>query len=95
MTNLKLNKKVIWAILNSELLSYYYGIKNESKHMAGGYFGMDIPSIESIPFKVPTEQVQKEIQLLVDKNDYEAIEKIVYELYEISSEEILIIKENL
>ena len=64
LNNFKINSKYILALLNSKLVNYYYLIKNESKHLSGGYFGFDIPSIEAIPI-VKIEDT-KPFEILVD-----------------------------
>lgn len=92
LTNIKIDREVLWAILNSELITYYYQIKNESKHLSGGYFGMDIPSIKSIPIIIPDDAICRQIKNLIRLNNIEEINNIVYKLYEISNEEIKVIR---
>lgn len=88
LTNIKFDRNVMWAILNSNLITYYYQIKNESKHMSGGYFGMDIPSIMQIPIIKPVGDTYNLLKEYAIEKNVEKINKLVYELYDISEEEI-------
>lgn len=93
LTNIKMNKEILWAILNSDLITYYYKTKNESKHLSGGYFGMDIPSIKSIPIIKPNEEETQRLFNAIRECDYDLINNIIYNIYEINEEEINSIKE--
>lgn len=93
LTNLKFDKQILWTILNSDLISYYYKIKNESKHLSGGYFGMDIPSIKNIPIIEPTEEQKNYLYKAIENEDLDEINSIIYEMYNINDEEIKQIKE--
>lgn len=93
LTNLKINKYVLWSILNSDLISYYYSIKNESKHLSGGYFGMDIPSIKSIPICKIKEDDIKKLELLGKNKDMIEINKLIYKIYGLNEDEIKIVEE--
>lgn len=92
LTNLKIERDILWAILNSNILSYYYKIKNESKHMSGGYFGMDIPSIKELPIINPSDEIKKIIKENVQENNIKELNNIIYKLYGITDEEIEIIE---
>ncbi len=85
--NNSISNEYILSILNSNLINYYYLIKNESKHQDGGYFGMDIPSLENIPF-VYNEKYTPILKKLYFETNYKEINKIVYEIYNISQSEI-------
>lgn len=93
LTNLKMNKYVLWSILNSNLISYYYSIKNESKHLSGGYFGMDIPSIKNIPISKIRDDDIKKLELLGKNKDMPEINKLVYRIYGLNEDEIKIVEE--
>lgn len=93
LTNLKMNKYVLWSILNSDLISYYYSIKNESKHLSGGYFGMDIPSIKNIPISKIRDDDIKKLELLGKNKDMIEINKLVYRIYGLNEDEIKIVEE--
>ncbi|MFW6282934.1 MAG: Eco57I restriction-modification methylase domain-containing protein [Minisyncoccales bacterium] len=101
--------KIILAIINSKLINYYYKMKFETTHMAGGYIRFDIPYLKLLPIKLPNETQAKKIKELVErimqfhkegkseqdiKNvDYE-IDEEIYKLYGITEEEKTIIEES-
>lgn len=66
LNDFKINPKYLLAVINSTLISYYYSIKNESKHLSGGYFGFDIPSIKDIPIPSIDKKIEKPFEILVD-----------------------------
>jgi len=101
--------EVILAILNSNLINYYYKMKFETTHMAGGYIRFDIPYLKLLPIRLPEEKQMERINELVDrimklsknksmqqiKNvDYEINEEI-YKLYGITDKEKEIIENSL
>ena len=86
LTNLKCDRKILWAILNSDLILYYYKTKNETKHLSGGYFGMDIPSIEEIPIKLPNKNQKIILEQYIDNYNSENINKVICDIYEIDYE---------
>lgn len=92
------------AIINSKLLNYYYVIKNESKHMNGGAFNFDTPSIKELPICKSEiyDSHLKELVLKIMEMKYECdnvdvsdlkneIDLYVYRLYNLTYDEILII----
>jgi hypothetical protein len=104
LTNFEGHQNYFLSILNSTLINFWYRSKFESTHMAGGYLRFDIPYLEQIPIpKIPETEQQPFIQL-VDKilaekkagNDTSALEReidlLVYGLYGLSEEEILIVE---
>ena len=103
----EININYILALLNSKLLSYFYRIKNETKHLKGGYFGFDIPSIKELPIPKISEEEQKPFIQKVDKiiklkkenKSTEELEKqideLVYKLYKLTPEDIEIIENKL
>ena len=94
------------ALLNSKLVDYYYRITNESKHLNGGALPFDTESVKVIPIPEVSKEKQQPIIDLVDKilaakkNDPLAntsvseakIDKLVYELYGLTEEEIAVIE---
>lgn len=102
--------EVILAIINSKLIDYYYKMKFETTHMAGGYIRYDIPYLKLLPIKIPDEKQSKRIKELVERIikfnkegrseqdiqnvDYE-INQEVYKLYGLTKEEIEIVEESL
>lgn len=98
--------EILLAIINSKLINYYYRMKFETTHMAGGYIRFDIPYLKLLPIKIPDEKQAKIIKELVNrmmklcsekseqqiKNvDYEINEEI-YKLYGITDKEKEIIE---
>jgi len=99
--------EILLAIINSKLINYYYKMKFETTHMAGGYIRFDIPYLKLLPIKIPDEKQAKKIKELVErimqfykegkseqqiKNvDYE-IDEEIYKLYGITKEEQEIIE---
>jgi site-specific DNA-methyltransferase (adenine-specific) len=94
-----INCLYLLGILNSKLLDYYYCIKNEAKHLNGGAFGFDTPSIKELPIKYDKEYEQTIIDLVdrilaAKKTDFNAdisklereIDKLVYDLYGITDQ---------
>jgi|GEM_PF-5592457 len=94
------NPLYLLGLLNSKLLDYYYRIKNEAKHLNGGAFGFDTPSIKELPIKID-KQIEDKIVSLVSKIiaikqsnsasntiDLEKqIDNLVNALYELTEEE--------
>lgn len=113
LIDLKMNPKILLALLNSKLISWWYYAKFESKHLSGGYLGFDIPSIKEIPIREMNSEKQKPLIEIVDRilsitsnSDYsdnvdkqamvkaleKRIDKIVYDLYGLTKEEVDIIE---
>jgi hypothetical protein len=61
LINLKYNAHILVSILNSSIINYWYLIKFESTHMAGGYIRFDIPYLEKIPLPEPKSSTTFEI----------------------------------
>ena len=94
------------GLLNSKLLDYYYRIKNEAKHLNGGAFGFDTPSVKELPILI-NPKYEQEVILIVKKiieikqNNISAdiielqqeLDNLVYKIYDITPEEIKIIEE--
>jgi tRNA1(Val) A37 N6-methylase TrmN6 len=98
--------EVLLAIINSKLINYYYRMKFETTHMAGGYIRFDIPYLKLLPIKLPDEKQSRNIKELVERRlnmkdenqiknlDYE-IDEEIYKLYNITKEEQKVIEDNL
>lgn len=94
--------RIILAILNSSLANYWYAKKFETTHMAGGYIRFDIPYLKQLPIPSVKKEQHQPIVEIVDrilerkrenpnadtKPLEQEIEKKVYELYGLGSEEI-------
>lgn len=60
--------KVITAILNSTLMSFYYATFYNSMSLAGGFYRMGAPQIKMLPIAVPNDKVAAEfMEKLVDE----------------------------
>lgn len=95
--------KFFLAILNSKLLHYYYGNIYKSTHIAGGYLHYLIGYLYSLPVAEPNKKEQTNIVNLVNKiletknsSEFEkldnAIDKLIYQLYDLKNDEISIIE---
>lgn len=102
----KVDKRYILGLLNSKLMSYFYAQKYFASHMQGGAFGFDTLSVGNLPIPKITKENQNladEIINLVDKildfkkankdiTELESkIDDLVYQLYSLNKDEILII----
>jgi hypothetical protein len=102
----ELNPLYLLAILNSKLINFWYVNYFENTHLSGGYIRFDIPYLKKIPVCITDESKQQAIALLVeqlinaksknpsaDTTDLETqIDRIVYELYGLTTEEIKIVE---
>ena len=96
----------ILGLLNSKYTSYYLMNKFKDKHLAGGYLAINKSTIEQLPFGVADDESQKTIidnviKILKAKGvnpsaDTSALEseidRLVYQLYGLTEEEIRIVK---
>ena len=92
------------AILNSKYLTYYFQQKFKDKHLAGGYLAINKSTIEEFPLIDIPKEKQKEMSV-ISKQIHEfkqqhlntdalekEIDKLVYELYGLTEEEIKIVE---
>jgi hypothetical protein len=103
------NLKVLCAILNSKLLSFWYRVSFNSLSMSGGY--LNINRVDEVPIPRSSEinkETKKKLACLVDKilqqkkqnpnadtKDLETqIDQLVYKLYDLTEEEIEIVEKN-
>ena len=99
----EIDKYYILGLLNSKLLDYYYCIKNESKHMNGGAFGFDTPSVKSLPIPKIDMKIKHKIVEMVKSiiaKSYacestssleEKLDFIIYSIYGLDYDEVLIV----
>jgi len=97
---------MLTAILNSKFISYYFGEKFKDKALAGGYLAINKNTIEQIPFIKPDDitgqnlySLSKQIHIIKKQNPQadtaeleSQIDQLVYQLYELTEEEIKIIE---
>ena len=74
------------AILNSKLADYY--IRNLGVTRNGGYFEYKPMFIEKLPVPFPNNRIDKKIDEILQIKNYDEIDKIVYNLYNLTEEEI-------
>ncbi len=100
------NLKFILGILNSKLTNLWFEYYYNTTKVSGNYFDLNGLQIGSIPIPVATSEDQEEIANLVDKilsdksknNTYDTsetereLDKLLYKLYGLTSEEISIVE---
>lgn len=102
------NIKVLLSILNSKFMTNFYKIYFNSLSLAGGFYRIGAPQIKQLPIPNVDAESQITLENLVDQilsakqtdpqSDTSALEaeidKIVYELYGLTDEEIKIVEES-
>ena len=105
LTSKNIPIRFILGLLNSKLLHYYFGFIGVMT--AGGAYTLKAATIESLPLAVGTKEQQEEIALKVESilnaktKDKQAavssteseIDRLVYDLYGLSEEDIKIVEE--
>lgn len=100
------NPYYILGLLNSKYTSYYLMNKFRDKHLAGGYLAINKSTIEQLPFKIAEDESQtiiinnvktilkaKSANSSADTTALEfEIDRLVYQLYGLTEEEIAIIE---
>lgn len=99
--NSKIPLETLTAILNSKLIEFYY--KSITVPKAGGYYIYKVMYLKNIPIVLPSNKIineLKELQLKIMKNPSQSscfekkINQIVYNLYNLTPDEIRIVKED-
>lgn len=92
------------AILNSKYLTYYFRNEFKHKHLAGGYLAINKSTIEQFPLVKTPKNIEKKLTklsktihsnktLLIDTKDLEQqIDNLVYKLYELTYDEVLVVE---
>ncbi len=114
----KIDNYILLALLNSNLLNFYYKHRFETTHLAGGYLRFDIPYLQELPISnnlnikitqqittfvtqilqlgkdLQTTKLENQKQQLNTKIEFcqDKINALVYELYNLTSDEIQIIE---
>ena len=100
------NLKYTLGVINSRLINWYFQLRFKNKHLEGGYISINTQILKIIPIAQPAEIFKQRIGKLVDKiltakkSDPNAdttaleteIDQLVYQLYELTAEEIKIIE---
>ena len=74
------------AMLNSKVADYY--IRNLGVTRNGGYFEYKPMFIEKLPVPFASNEIEQEIKKTLQKQKYDEIDRIVYELYNLTKDEI-------
>ena len=78
--------KFLLAVLNSPISDFYIRTLGVTRN--GGYFEYKPMFVEKIPVFYPAIEVKSAIENLVDLQNYDKINKLIYDVYELSSEEV-------
>lgn len=98
--------KALTGILNSKLMTYFYSVYFNSMSLAGGFFRIGAPQIRKLPIALPTDNVYKQLDFLVEKiqeaaknNDLDTYNNLsnnlntaIYSLYDLTPNEIAIVE---
>lgn len=95
--------KYIAALLNSKLMTFYYSMFYNSMSLAGGFFRIGAPQVKELPIALASDDVVIKVEEIVDKilssngepfdKLITEIDEIVYQIYELTDEEIYVIKQ--
>ena len=88
-----IEKKQIYllAILNSKLITYWINSEDTPIGKGGAYRHYKY-NLEKLPIIVLPTDIQDKLSNLLDTQNYEEIDKIIYELYNLTDEEISFIE---
>lgn len=95
----KINLHILVGILNSNLMTFFYGIYFKSLSMAGGFFRFGVPQIKLLPIAADKGKIYDSLTKMVDKiiDNYDEeldrqINEAIYKLYNLTPEEIALIE---
>ena len=88
-----IEKKQIYllAILNSKLITYWINSEDTPIGKGGAYRHYKY-NLEKLPIIILPTDIQDKLLNLLDSQNYEKIDKLIYELYELTEEEITFIE---
>jgi hypothetical protein len=78
------------GVLNSKLADYF--IRSLGVTRNGGYFEYKPMFIEKLPVPLSNDEVETNINKLIQIKDYQSIDRLVYEIYGLSEDEIQFIE---
>lgn len=99
--------RLLTAILNSNLMTFYYSVFFNSMSLAGGFYRIGAPQIKKLPIAMPTdestilsiEEKVSSLQVALSNSSFDeakelskAINQDIYAIYGITKEEIAIIE---
>jgi hypothetical protein len=82
--------KYLTALLNSKLCNY---MLQDSPKTGTGDLLISVQAIEPICIPIPSKNIEHQIDALLQNKDYQAIDKVVYELYGLTEEEINVVED--
>lgn len=80
ITSAKVEPKYLIALLNSNVLNYFFSIKFTNTHLAGGYLRFDIPYLQKLPIKVINKKDTTE------KQQHDEIIKLVTQIMQLNKD---------
>ena len=83
------NLKFLMAVLNSKLGNY---LLQDSPKTGTGDLIISVQAIEPLKIPIPVIEIEKQVEKMLQEKDYEAIDKLVYEMYGLTEEEIKVIE---
>lgn len=101
VTSYSISLKALTGVLNSKLISFYYRHHFSSLSLAGGFLRFGTPQIKAIPlpynsFREHSAELEKYVDSILNRNNVEqcenAINDIVYSIYNLNKEEIKVIE---
>jgi hypothetical protein len=81
--------KYLLGILNSKLGNY---ILQDAPKAGTGDLMISVQAIEPLKIPIPDIETEQKIEKLLQNKDYEAIDKLVYEIYGLDEDEIYVIE---
>jgi hypothetical protein len=77
--------KYLMAILNSKLGNY---MLQDSPKTGTGDLLISVQAIEPLKIPIPNNEMEQQVETLLQAKDYEAIDRLVYEIYGLKKSEI-------
>lgn len=98
----KVDTVYLTGLLNSKLMTLFYRNYFNSLSLAGGFYRVGVPQIKQLPIIIGTNEQQKKLielatRMIKNPNDTDKsrIDKMVFEIYEISEDDVIILTETL
>ena len=92
------DKRILLAILNSKLMTFYYRLYYNSSSLEGGFYSINREQIENLPIKYIEDNNYEQLYFMIEKYiiDYDMnikneIDNYIYDLYGLTNEERKII----
>jgi hypothetical protein len=85
-TSDKVNLQYLLAVLCSSYAKYF--IYNNSDTTGAGDIMLNIQSLEKLPVPKTNKEIELQIDKLLETQSYKEIDKLIYEIYKLTKEEI-------